>query len=371
MDSVRLTVLLLLLPCVVWGAQRGPMTEDSLPYLASSGDTITFAGDTIKLPSSASSISVDGTLYYYGIVGVDGATNVLIDLGTTVFDIDTNAASASGNRQCGIGINGSGSSPRQVRVRGGKIITSDSTASYRKLIVVNWAANIYIDTVDLMVKGHQSMCFWGFRIFDSLMITGGHMACSSNSYLDRQYYDENGGITIANDSPTVWGPNDNGRYHAIVDGVNITRTPHGGIYCGNHFRPWIKNCTVTVDSKNTYWDTVACWETGTCATGQSAENSYAFLFDNSRGGSKIENCANYISPNHEGGDGCMIQSIRGNADSVFTASNCYFRSMNGHTGEALSTGGQAWARADRTHVPAFPVGTSRLGWIRLPRGLQH
>lgn len=334
--KATLLLLFLISPCF---AAKVVLTTDvvSFPYTASSNDTIVVDDD----PEMVTVFSQTGRIIR--IVG--GVTGVRVSLDNDTLVFDTDSSSSGSNNECGILIDTiGGSRPSDIVIKGGGIRSpiqsghglnspDASSPSRRHCIWLIDGHDVTIDSVNLTVDGHNSSCVeWGafgegISTGYNILHLGGTYHNYSESYSDRQNYQS----AVCNTDNFT---SQSGNYTVRMEGVTVIAEGHIGIQTKTgSFQ--IVDCDITVDARNRYWDSLDCFETGSCDIGQSSANAYGILMRFPGNGSMIQNCTITSGNSKYGSRGIMLESTTNNTrsnDSIIIEGN-YVDAHEGPTGE--------------------------------------
>ncbi len=323
-------------PCF---AAKVVLTVDvvSFPYTASSNDTIVVddSPETVTVFSQAGRI--------IRIVGGVTGVRVLLDNDTLVFDTDSSSSGSS--NECGILIDTvGGSRPSDIVIKGGGIRSpiqighglnspGASSPSRRHCIWLIDGHDVTIDSVNLSVDGHNSSCVeWGavgegISTGYNILHRGGVYHNYSESYSDRQNYQS----AVCNTDNFT---SQSGNYTVRMEGVTVIAEGHIGIQTKTGAFQ-IVDCDITVDARNRYWDSLACFVSGSCDIGHSSANAYGILMRFPGNGSLIQNCTVTSGNTKYGSRGIMLESTTNNSrssDSIIIERN-YVDAHEGPTGE--------------------------------------
>ncbi len=330
--------------------QHVQLSQSDLPYKANQGDSITFIGDTIRI-AQGTPVYVDNHDEKYNIVLVDRVDDVFIDLSDVVFLINTNGGPDS-RFESGIVITGANGDPADnITVTNGKIVRDigpgEESGYESHGITIFIARNITVKDVDITIDGYNGKCVHQIRTFANCQFIGGTWTNNSNSFRDRQYFDAvayQGGNSFEEITDT-------GTYHQVFDGVTVTLTPHAAFALGRT-KTLIRNCTLHVDAQNVKYDTLPCYETGSCDVGRSADNPYVIKISGGHAGTKVHDNVITTGTEHQGGRGILLENCNGTAEQPILVYNNDVTASNGPSGENRD----GWSRVCR--VRAIDGGTT-------------
>ncbi|MEW5924481.1 MAG: hypothetical protein AB1746_10885, partial [Candidatus Zixiibacteriota bacterium] len=330
-----LFILLILATPHVFGGQV-VLTSANLPYIVNTNDTVTFSGTKI-------------TTATYGIYVRDGATNVLVNLGTDTLVFGT----ANGDNNFGIRIARSLGSPQNVTVKGGWIIhAGSSTTNRNNCIELAGCTQILIDSVSTIVNGTNGKCLTsvppeGREIVatngtatswrssnKNVEIRGGRYRSNVVGYTSRCMYD---GATIHLGAKTaVSGTDYNFKVHDLV----IENAPCQGIVAYGVSK--IYNCTITVDSRNfmyTYPTDNFC---------HSQANAFCILARLADAGSEFHDNVLLAGTNYYGADGGF--EVEGCIGTAAAPIRFYDNYINVHRGWDVYYGNTVRAKGFKMRV---------------------
>ncbi|HWR83201.1 MAG TPA: hypothetical protein VN285_07855 [Candidatus Deferrimicrobium sp.] len=342
--AVAILTAVVLLASTAHSYRHVALRQADLPYDAQSKDSITFVGDTIRV-STGRAIYVDNHDEYYHIVGVNGKDSVFINFGGTVIFFDENGGAGS-RFQAGIVVTGSGATPADhVTITGGSIIRDvgpGEESGYESHCITIFAAhNVTVKDMNLTIDGHDGKCVYQKRVYRNCRFIGGTWTNNSNSHTDRQYFESvayQGGNSFEN-------PTDTGDYHQIFDNVNVALSPHAAFAFGMT-KILIMNCTLHVDAQNVKYDTLACFQTGSCGVGRSADNPYAIKMSGALAGTKIHHNVVTTGRQHQGGRGILLENCGGTIQQPILAYSNNLTLSNGPSGENAD----GWSRGVRVRT---------------------
>lgn len=298
-------------------------------YFSDNPDTVWLAGNT------ANGFSLGNANGYFSIAGFgSGDNNAFFNGGNTVFYCDTNAIGTESACQAAIIVqNCTGAT-----VYGGKYWMTDSITATptdrdkptRMGIGIGGTTGSLLTNLEIDINGFQVIGIYGtYHTEDTIRDV--RIWNRSWRYLDRQSY-TNGGVQL-------WqGPSPSGTdYDIILEHVVVEQTHHGGIDL-SYNRSHVINCSTYVAGRNVYWDTAACFSTGTCETGQSSENSYGLRLDIPQSGTRVDgfNSVPLDGVNGRGGRVMLIDGAQGTETSPIVARHVTGWSYNGPSGETSS-----------------------------------
>ncbi|PKK84302.1 MAG: hypothetical protein CVT49_04015 [candidate division Zixibacteria bacterium HGW-Zixibacteria-1] len=318
------------------------LTSASLPYLVNTGDTITFSG------TKATSMT-DG-LYVR-----DGATNVLINLGTDtlVFGAD------GGSNHMGIRVARSTGAYQNVVIRGGWVIHGGNNNSERNYCIELAGCNgVLVDGVSTIIYGNNAKCLTSVppegRVINAtngtatswrgtnknIEIKGGRYISNVRGYTSRCTYD--GAVIHLAGKSAVTGS----EYNFKVHDLKVENAPCQGIVTYGVVE--VYRCTVTVDSRNFMYSFPAssfCY---------SQANAYCILARLVNAGSKFYDNVLLAGETYYGADGGFeVEGCMGTTAKPIEFFNNYINAHRGwdvYYGNTIRAKGFKMRRADE-HDP--------------------
>jgi hypothetical protein len=309
----RFLIFLLLLP-VIAGAANVNLTSGMLPYTAASYDVITISGSYI---SSATN----------GIL-ISGRVGVVLNLGTDTLEWGT----AAGSSCYGIHILNS----HDITINGGTIIRDQGPG--QEAGEYNWGVHLESDNYNItcngttiITDGFNGKCVWiepSTSTTKNLVFNHCTFTLNSNSFYGRDSY---GGSALHCNSFGASLAAD--EFHLKICSSRVTIASQIGFMLRG--RCLIFDDTINVDAQNVKWDTIYLDRGIEAPVGPSADNCYAILAREVKGGTQIYNNLITSGTNHQGCRGIMIENSIGTAALPINVHDNTLHLHSGPTGENL------------------------------------
>jgi len=343
-SGVTLPVLFCLLLAVtpqLFGGQV-TLTSANLPYLVGSGDTVTFAGTKISTATD-------------GIYVRDGATNVLINLGTDTLEFGTDGGYGHFGIRVSRGVYGN----QNVTIKGGWVIHGGNDGSDRNYCIeLAGCDGVLVDSVSAIIRGTNGKCLTSAppegRVINAtngsatswrstsknVEVRGGRYISYVRGYTSRCSYD--GAVIHMAGKSAVSGNEFNFKIHDLT----VENAPCQGIVV--YGTAEVYGCTVTVDCRNymyTFPSSSFC---------QSQANAYCILARLVDAGTKIHDNVLLAGENYYGADGGVeVEGCMGTAANPVEFYNNTIRTHRGwdvYYGATIRAKGFKIRRADE-HDP--------------------
>jgi hypothetical protein len=330
--------LLILTTSHVFGTQV-VLSSSDLPYIVGTGDSVTFTGTR--------AVTNTGGLYVR-----DGATNVLINLGTDTLVFGAN----NSDNNYGIRVARSLGATQNVVIKGGWVIHGGNDNSNGNACVELAGCNgVLIDSVSTIINGTNGKCITSVPLEGrainatngsttswrstnrNIEIRGGTHKSYVTGYTSRCSYD-GAVIHLAAKDVGIAGS----EYNYKVHGLKVENAPCQGIVVYGVAE--IYGCSVTVDSRNfmyTYPSANFCY---------SAANAYGILARLVDAGSKFYDNVLLAGDTYYGADGGFeVEGCLGTSSKPIEFYNNYINTHRGwdvHYGFNVQSKGFKMRRAD-------------------------